>query len=182
MEYGKTVDHGFATSLSEDLVTSHSVSLSGLESNTTYHYRAKSTDAIGNEATSEDETFTTSALPDTTPPGISEVTASGIIESSATITWTTDEAATSQVEYGENSDYGSTTSLDESLVTSHSVSLSGLEPNTTYHYRVKSKDSFGNEAVSDDDSFATPDTPPNAPSGLDAIRGIQRGQSELDCQ
>ena len=54
---------------------------------------------------------------DTTPPVISAVAASGITSSGVTITWTTDEAATSQVEYGLTTSYGSTTTLDTNLVT-----------------------------------------------------------------
>ena len=37
----------------------------------------------------------------------------------------------------------------------HSVVLTGLQPNTEYHYRVKSKDKAGNLAVSDDKTFTT---------------------------
>ncbi len=92
---------------------------------------------------------------DESPPVISEIGASGITASTATITWTTDELAASQVEYGLTTSYGSTTPLDSTLVTSHSVSLSQLDPSTTYHYRVKSKDESGNEAVSADYNFAT---------------------------
>jgi hypothetical protein len=44
--------------------------------------------------------------------------------------------------------------LDE-LTTAHSITLSGLEPNTAYHYRVKSKDTAGNEASSMDNIFIT---------------------------
>ncbi len=98
----------------------------------------------------------------TNPPAISDVSAFDISYSSTTITWTTDKPSTSQVEYGEviyreagDPGYVSfySTPLDENLVTSHSVTLSGLESNTTYRYRVKSKDSSGNEAVSVDKSF-----------------------------
>jgi internalin A len=93
---------------------------------------------------------------DQTPPVISGISASSVTESSATIDWITDEPATSQVEYGLTTSYGSTaTSPLDALVTSHSVSLSGLDPSTTYHYRVKSKDESDNEAVSGDHSFTT---------------------------
>jgi len=42
-------------------VTAHAVTLSGLASTTTYHYRVESKDAAGNLATSSDQTFTTAA-------------------------------------------------------------------------------------------------------------------------
>jgi hypothetical protein len=41
------------------------------------------------------------------------------------------------------------------MTSAHSITLSGLEPNTEYRYRVKSKDEAGNEASSADYSFAT---------------------------
>jgi len=93
--------------------------------------------------------------PDTTPPTISGVSASDITQTGATITWITNEPSTSQVEYGETADYGAITSLQTELVTSHSVTLSNLNPDTTYHFRVKSKDVLENEAVSADRVFAT---------------------------
>jgi internalin A len=93
---------------------------------------------------------------DKTAPTISGVSASGITQTGATITWTTDEPATSQVEYGLTTSYGSTaTPSTDALVTSHSVPLSGLDENTTYHYRVKSKDASDNETMSADYTFTT---------------------------
>ena len=77
---------------------------------------------------------------------LSGVAVAGVTGSGVTITWTTNELATSQVEYGPDSNYGMTTPLDGYMVTSHSVVLGGLSPKTTYHYRVKSKDVAGNEA------------------------------------
>ncbi|NLT69020.1 MAG: hypothetical protein GXX84_20735, partial [Acidobacteria bacterium] len=99
--------------------------------------------------------------PDTTPPVISGVSSSNITSNSARITWTTNEASDTQVEYGKTTSYGSSTTLNGSMVTSHSHTLSGLSANTTYHYRVKSKDAAGNLATSPDYTFKTaaaPDT------------------------
>src|SRR5207302_9324697 len=83
-----------------------------------------------------------------TAPTISTVTASGITASAATITWTTDEAADSQLQYGPTTAYGSSTPRVPTLLTTHSQALSGLTGSTLYHYRVKSKDALGNLAVS----------------------------------
>jgi hypothetical protein len=159
VEYGLTSGYGSATSLDSTLVTSHSVSLSELSAGTTYHYRVKSDDASENQAMSADRTFSTATPPDTTPPVISEIGASDITTCTATIIWTTDELATSQVEYGLTTSYGSTSPLDSSLVTSHSVTLSGLTASTTYHYGVKSKDASENEAMSGDYTFNTESLP-----------------------
>ncbi len=116
-------------------------------------------------------TFTVNPA-DTTPPVISAVNASSITASGASITWTTNEPATSQVDYGPTTSYGQATPLDSTKVTSHIVALSGLSASTLYHYRVRSKDAAGNEAVSSDYTFTTappPDTTP--PTGSVTING-----------
>ncbi|MBS4029759.1 MAG: fibronectin type III domain-containing protein [Ignavibacteriales bacterium] len=94
------------------------------------------------------------APPDVTPPVISNVQSSGISSSGATITWTTDESSNSVVEYGLTTSYGSSTT-NASMVTSHSVALSGLTASTLYHYRVKSTDASNNTATSGDFTFTT---------------------------
>src|SRR5207249_2650667 len=67
-------------------------------------------DAAGNYTTSAPVTVTV-ANNDVTPPLISAILASGITSSGATIAWTTDEPADSQVEYGPTTAYGGSTSL-----------------------------------------------------------------------
>jgi hypothetical protein len=73
----------------------------------------------------------------------------------ATISWSTNVAADSQVEYGASTAYGSVTTLDPALVLSHTVAISGLAPRTTYHYRVLSRDYAGRLVVSADRTFQT---------------------------
>ena len=102
-------------------------------------------DSVGNEGGYSNEASTaeggTSTAPaDTTQPETGSVASSGITTGGATISWKTNEAATSQVEYGTTTGYGSTTTFNPSLQTSHFQTLSGLTTNTLYHYRVKSKD------------------------------------------
>ena len=153
VDYGPTTGYGSSTTLASALVTSHSANLSGLQASTVYHYRVKSRDAAGNLATSGDFTFTTSG--DNTAPTISGVGASSITVSAATISWTTNEASDTQVDYGPTTGYGSSTTLGSALVTSHSANLSGLQASTLYHYRVKSRDAAGNLATSGDFTFTT---------------------------
>lgn len=92
---------------------------------------------------------------DTSAPTISAVASSAINQTGATITWTTNEAADSQVEYGTSTSYGTSTALNNTNVTSHSVSLTGLTAGTTYHYRVKSADAANNLTNSPDATFTT---------------------------
>lgn len=111
--------------------------------------------------------------PDLTPPSISGVSATAGM-TSANVTWTTDEPADSQVEYGTSSAYGSSTTLDSALVTGHAATLASLGPGTLYHYRVKSRDATGNLAVSADSTFTTsaPDTVPPVISSVSANAGL----------
>jgi len=172
VEYGTTTAYGTTTTLDATLVNSHRVTLSVLSPNTTYHYRVRSKDAANNEAISADGVFTTAATPDITPPVITVAPASTPNSTGAVITWTTNEVSTSQVEHGTTTAYGSTTLLDASLVTSHGVTLRGLIPNTTYHYRVKSKDASGNEKVSTDYTFSTSaSVAPTTPTNLSPVGG-----------
>lgn len=77
---------------------------------------------------------------------------------SAKISWSTDEPSTSQVDYGTSTHtYKYTTPEHTNLVTYHEIVLSNLEPSTVYHYRIRSKDAFGNEGISPDLMFRTMD-------------------------
>lgn len=94
-----------------------------------------------------------SGIPDTIPPVISDITVSDVTDTSVKVTWTTDENATSIVTYGPTSSYGATTTGDST--TSHSIILTSLTANTTYHYQLQSVDSSGNSTTSDDNTFVT---------------------------
>nr|CAI78807.1 hypothetical protein [uncultured Latescibacterota bacterium] len=80
-------------------------------------------------------------------------TATSIAENSATITWTTSIAAESQVDYGPTVSYGST-ATSKAMVTSHSLDITGLSADRTYHYKVTSTDGT-NEVYSVDHLLTT---------------------------
>ena len=98
---------------------------------------------------------------DTMPPVIQKVSLSDITEASTTITWQTDEPATSQVtirgsEWQTNdpassqgpiwAEVATSTELDEALVINHFATLTDLKPNTRYQLILISRDKGGNEA------------------------------------
>lgn len=156
VEYGTTTAYGSTTTLNAALVISHSQVVAGLTAGTLYHYRVRSKDATGNLSISGDFSFTTQAAgSDTTPPVISGIGGSNITSSSAVISWTTNEPADSQVEYGLTTGYGSSTPLNSTFTTSHSRLISGLQSSTLYHYRVRSRDVAGNLSVSTNRTFTT---------------------------
>jgi hypothetical protein len=139
-------------------VTSHSVGLTGLNANTMYYYVVNSTDPSNNPAQSAEFNFTTLAAPDTTAPVISTVAHSGVTQTTATITWTTNEIADSLVKYGTAPGVYTLQQYNAADVTSHSVGLTGLEANRTYYYVVNSTDPSNNPAQSTEFNFKTLET------------------------
>ena len=168
VNYGTTISYGTTTPEidTSPRVTSHTVDISGLSPSTTYHFRLNSNDASSNLGQSGDQTFTTSSAPDITPPYISNITATPT-HNSVQIKWTTDENASSYVEYGTTASYGITTSEADTSprVIYHTVNISSLSPSTTYHFRVNSKDASLNHAQSGDNTFTTSAEPDNKGGG-----------------
>jgi hypothetical protein len=154
VNYGTTTSYGLSTTINSTLVTSHSVTLTGLTAGTTYDFDVVSANASSLSSTSSNSTFTTTGG-GTPPPFISNVATGAITGSSVTITWTTDQASSSQVNYGTTTAYGASSTLNTALVTSHSVTLTGLAAGTTYDFDVVSANSTGISATSANSTFTT---------------------------
>lgn len=75
---------------------------------------------------------------------VSHTTAS----STAAVSWITNEPSDSRVTYGDAADALSSVVSNQTLVTSHAMTLTGLVPNRLYYYRVYSTDAAGNASVS----------------------------------
>ena len=135
--YGTSTAYGATTTDSGGPFSTgpFSASISGLTCNTTYHFNAyaTSTNGIGYGS---DTTFTTSAC---SAGAISNVANSSVTASSATITWTSGLAASSQVFYGPSGAFGLQTAETNTSprVTSHSVTLSSLNACTTYYFEAQ---------------------------------------------
>ncbi|MEO5657789.1 MAG: fibronectin type III domain-containing protein [Nitrospiria bacterium] len=139
----------------------------------TYYFSVTAYNTSGNESGFSNEVSKTIAdtSSDTTPPRITGVTVADLTTTSVLITWNTDEAATSQVEYGLTSAYGSSTAVSLTPILSHSQTVVGLWPDTVYFYRVRSMDGAGNTGVSDaafTTAGAADTTPPGDVIGLTA--------------
>lgn len=152
VNYGLTTSYGSQTTVNSNLVLGHSMGLTGLSASKTYHYQVVSADSAGAQASSQDFTFATSG---NGTPTISEVGSSNVTTTGATISWTTNVPTTSQVKYGTTASYGQASSVNSTLATSHSVTLSGLSASTTYHYQAVSVDGPGNQVASGDFMFTT---------------------------
>ncbi|MFH1598187.1 MAG: fibronectin type III domain-containing protein [Patescibacteria group bacterium] len=115
----------------------------------------KVTDKAGNVTTEEAVFY---IIKDTLGPEISLI-AVAAITNAATITWTTDEAATSQLEWGSSNALGYLTTATDEYVTSHSVILTGLDENTSYFFKCHSTDQQGQESTSSIYPFTTAELP-----------------------
>jgi len=94
---------------------------------------------------------------DRQPPRLLEMTPPDEMTArSATLFWTTDEAASTRVEYGPTPDYGFYSAPNPTRVTRHGVVLVHLKSATTYHYRLISADAAGNTVYSENRTFTTP--------------------------
>lgn len=86
---------------------------------------------------------------------ISAVSVANITANTAVVRWTTDQPATSIVEYGETTAYSRSVS-DAVLTTNHTITLSSLNPATTYNFKISSINSDGFTSSTIDNIFVTP--------------------------
>ncbi len=80
----------------------------------------------------------------------------------ATVTWTTDEPATTRVEWGPTPAYGGAPIIDNVAVISHSAVIGPLNCGSSYNFRAVSRDASGNEATSPNQTFDMPACPTGA--------------------
>lgn len=145
VEWGPTSAFGSLTPLAATKVLKHVVRLANLKAGTRYYYRVRSNGAVEKAV----HAFTTKVASsgDTTPPVVLSAGSTNVTATSADVVWTTNEAATSQVEYGLTSSYGTYSTHFTTLLTSHKVKVYGLRPGTKYYYRLRGRDAAGNLRV-----------------------------------
>ena len=154
VNYGLDNSYGLTQS-NTTLVSNHSITLTGLSTDTDYHFEIVSSDGSNNSSTSTDQSFTTASTSDTTLPVVSAINVA-VTDTTAVISWTTDEPSTGEVDYGLDNNYGSNAAdTNTALVTAHSVTLSGLTADTDYYFDLLSIDASGNISLPADQIFTT---------------------------
>jgi hypothetical protein len=137
--------------------------LSGLTPGTTYYFRVVATNATSppGGTTGADQTFTTPPLQ---PPVVATGQASGVTQTSATLTGTIDTqgfATVYEFDFGVDTSYGSRIFGDAGVTPgtqTFTAMLQGLTPGTTYHYRILATNTFGT-VYGVDGTFTTPSVP-----------------------
>jgi len=156
---GVTYNDGVTYRVVEDdkFVTEHAVYVTGLAADTTYNLGISSKDASGNgPSTFQADSFTTLATPDVTAPlFIGRPLVEDIGDSSATISWLTDESASSLVRLGTQANNLNQTETSIGFFRQHELTLTNLTAETTYYFVSESKDLSGNTTSSVVYSFTT---------------------------
>ncbi|MDA1349292.1 MAG: fibronectin type III domain-containing protein, partial [Chloroflexi bacterium] len=184
VQFGTDSSLGFIRTLPET-ETHHGITLTNLEASTTYFYAVSSTDLSNNGPTeSSILSFTTDGTPDLTSPTISNIQVD-TDQSSAILTWDTNELADSFVDFGTISGLLTSTVGDVEDVTDHEITLTNLATATTYFYTVGSIDRANNSPTESSQSsfttLATADvTPPGAPTNLSGIPGSKQAVLSWD--
>jgi len=136
----------------------HAVKLEGLIPGIRYSYRVSSVDASRNGPTGSAIAEFTTREPDSLE-WVEQPTNLEVGVVSATLQWATSKPSTARIEYGaDNESPKSLLALREAV--SHRLSLSGLEPDTTYLYRIEARDACGSLVFSDRQIFTTSARPP----------------------
>lgn len=112
----------------------------------------------GSSETEEDETS------DATAPVIADVEVSTTTQSAA-VSFTTDESATCQIDYGQSESYGSSVA-ETSSDTVHSLDIADLVSETEYFFRLICEDASGNSSEIESSFTTETDVAPGSVSDL----------------
>ncbi|EKD49781.1 MAG: PKD protein [uncultured bacterium] len=131
----------------------------GLSKNKKYYYRVKAVDNAGSESGASSVVSGTPEGRYTTAPELTQAPQVTAGPYTAVVKWETSERLTNSfVQYGKASYSEKEVGISE-YVNKHEVTLSGLEPETVYKYRIKSVDIDDNVVYSSESVFKTSEAP-----------------------
>lgn len=153
--------------------TDNEVVIKGLKKNTLYYYYAISRDKDKNEGSSDVYSFKTLTddSGDKANPIISEVSPVSAVDSlvstdSITFKWKTNKPAKGYVEVKIPNKSGKRYSETDRYTSDHTVTVTGLKPNTLYWYRIYTTDAMGKKSNTEGATVATQPTAPPAFQGV----------------
>ncbi len=138
-EYGLTTGYGSNTTpISVNTIGPFSANITGLIPWTTYYFRAKADAGVYGRATGASMNFTTAVIPPVVTTTNATVAINSANVSGNLTSLGTGIAVDVSFEYGLTTGYGSNTNAQSMMGTGvFSTNISGLAPNTTYHFRAK---------------------------------------------
>ena len=136
---------------------------------TTYYYRVKAHNSWGDSGYSNVVNVTTPAC-GTPPSAPSNLTAEATSSDTIELSWTDNSDNEDGFKIERKEAGGTYSEIATVSANTTSYTDTGLNPNTTYYYRVKAYNSFGESSYSNEAHATTPPegTPPSAPSDLAA--------------
>ncbi|MCH6236487.1 fibronectin type III domain-containing protein [Cognataquiflexum rubidum] len=154
-------------SLDNAAVTSNSLQVNGLQDGVTYYWRVSATNESGSSSYSTVWSFQTrlALIPPTAPVLTSPSNNATGLATTLKLTWNAVTTATGYtLEVSKNPDF-STLVIDNKTLTTNEFTVSGLEEDTSYYWRVRASNSAGNSPYSSVRTFRTvkPITIPNIP-------------------
>ena len=133
----------------------HSTTVTGLTSGTSNAYYIRCEDSSVNQNSDDFAISFDVSAPDPTPPIITSVQATTGV-STSTIQWTTDDVSDSTVMYSTTSGTLDQTATEGTLVTGHSLTLTGLSAGAVYFYQATSCNVDSVCSTSAEKSFSMP--------------------------
>ncbi len=172
-ETGFAIDQATSADFSQNLTTVSvganitTYSASGLSASTTYYYRVRAINAVGNSANSNSASATTQAAVPAPPSGL---TATAGSSSQINLSWTdnSNNETGFKIDQSTGSDFSQNLTTVTVAANTTSYSATGLAASTTYYYRVRATNAVGDSANSNTANATTQVGIPAAPSSLTA--------------
>jgi hypothetical protein len=150
-EYGTTTAYGLRTA-TEPATSAVDARVEGLTVDTLYHFRIVDTNGTvdtADDVPGQDVTFRTAG-----PPAVSNQLSSNVTSTQATVSATIDTKGlrtSYRIQWGTSTGYGRFTTVEtaDSGTATANVTLTGLQPNRTYHWRTRASNAAGTTLGSD---------------------------------
>lgn len=166
LRIGESSDLASSASHTTGFTSYHQLALTDLDPDTQYYFRVQAITSRGDTTSARGKAFRTDpqrGVFDATAPVISEIEVTSVTSSSALLRWRTDDLCRGIVSYGltaalglEQFEYAGD---PDKHTRGHALTLTGLEPSTTYHVVIRATNLAGLSANSSPLTLATLQAP-----------------------